>query len=135
VKPERQSLVHKLQLFGLYLLALFGLPAYAELLVLQLQLKDHLFSPATLYVPEGEKVKLLIHNQDSTPEEFESFSLNREKVILGNSKGVVFIGPLEPGEHAFVGEYHPDSARGTLIVLPKAQWQAQQQAKEGSGAD
>ncbi|WP_296299557.1 cupredoxin domain-containing protein [Rheinheimera sp.] len=117
------------------MLALFGLPAYAELLVLQLQLKDHLFSPATLYVPEGEKVKLLIHNQDSTPEEFESFSLNREKVILGNSKGVVFIGPLAPGEHAFVGEYHPDSARGTLIVLPKAQWQAQQQAKEGSGAD
>lgn len=135
MKPERQSLVHKLYLFGLYSLAIFGLPAYAELLVLQLQLKDHLFSPTTLYVPQGEKVKLVIHNQDSTPEEFESFSLNREKVILGNSKGVVFIGPLEPGEHPFVGEYHPDSARGTLIVLPKAKWQAQQQVKESGGAD
>jgi plastocyanin len=108
--------------------------AYAEMLQLKLQLKDHLFSPTTLYVPAGEKIKLVIDNQDNTPEEFESFSLNREKVILGQKKAVVFIGPLEPGEHPFFGEYHPDSARGVIIVLPKAQWQ-QQVAREAKGAD
>ena len=43
-------------------------------------------------------------------------------MILGHSKGVVFVGPLEPGEHAFVGEYHPDSARGQIVVVPLAQW-------------
>lgn len=109
---------------GWYLLLLLGFSEQlaAEVRLLQLQIKDHLFSPATLYVPAGEKIKLVIHNQDGTPEEFESFSLNREKVILGHNKGVVFIGPLEPGEHSFVGEYHPDSARGQIVVLPLAQW-------------
>jgi plastocyanin len=109
---------------GWYLVMLLGFSdkLAAEVRVLELNIKDHLFNPATLYVPAGEKIKLLIHNQDATPEEFESFSLNREKVILGQSKGVVFVGPLAPGEHAFVGEYHPDSARGQIVVLPLAQW-------------
>lgn len=109
---------------GWYLVMLLGFSdkLAAEVRVLELNIKDHLFNPATLYVPAGEKIKLLIHNQDATPEEFESFSLNREKVILGRSKGVVFVGPLAPGEHAFVGEYHPDSARGQIVVLPLAQW-------------
>ena len=101
---------------------LFVLPALAEIRVFEIYLKDHLFTPSTLAVPAGEKVKLVIHNQDPTPEEFESFSLNREKVILGHGKGVVFIGPLEPGEHAFIGEYNPNSARGTIIVLPLAEF-------------
>lgn len=101
---------------------LLALPILAETKVFEIFLKDHLFTPSTLYVPADEKVKLVIHNQDPTPEEFESFSLNREKVILGQGKGVVFIGPLQPGEHAFIGEYNPDTARGTIVVLPKAQW-------------
>jgi hypothetical protein len=101
---------------------LLALPVLAEIRVFEILLKDHLFTPTTLYVPEGEKVKLVIYNQDPTPEEFESFSLNREKVILGHGKGMVFIGPLAPGEHQFIGEYNPDSARGNIVVLPKAQW-------------
>jgi plastocyanin len=109
---------------GWFLVLLLGFSdkLAAGVRVLELQIKDHLFSPATLYVPAGEKIKLVIDNQDGTPEEFESFSLNREKVILGHSKGVVFVGPLAPGEHAFVGEYHPDSARGQIVVVPLAQW-------------
>lgn len=102
---------------------LLALPLLAETKVFDIYLKDHLFNPSTVYVPSGEKVKLVIHNQDATPEEFESFSLNREKVILGHGKGVVFIGPLSPGEHPFIGEYNPDTARGTIVVLPLTQWQ------------
>ncbi len=92
--------------------------------VFRLTLKDHLFSPSTLQVPAGKKVKIIIHNQDPNPEEFESFSMNREKVILGNSTGVVFVGPLLPGTYPFSGEYNPDSAKGQLIALPKEQWPA-----------
>lgn len=101
---------------------LWWLPASAEIRVYDIFIKDHLFSPATIYLPAGEKIKLVIHNQDLTPEEFECFSLNREKVILGQGKGVVFIGPLKPGQHSFIGEYNPDSARGTIIVLPLAEY-------------
>jgi hypothetical protein len=92
--------------------------------VFQLTLKDHLFSPSTLQVPAGKKIKIIIHNQDPNPEEFESFSMNREKVILGNSTGMVFVGPLQPGTYPFSGEYNPDSAKGQLIALPEAQWKA-----------
>ena len=117
-----------MQVFSSFSL-LLALPLLAETKVFDIYLKDHLFTPSILYVPAGEKVKLVIHNQDPTPEEFESFSLNREKVILGNGKGVVFIGPLQPGEHPFIGEYNPDTARGTIVVLPLAQWQQKLTAK------
>ena len=58
----------------------------------------------------------MIKNEDATPEEFESHALNREKIIPGNSEGVVFVGPLDTGEYPFVGEFHEDSAQGKLIV-------------------
>ena len=60
-------------------------------------IKDHKFTPATPEVPAGKKIKLIVKNQDPTPEEFESYELNREKVIAGNSEAIIFIGPLDPG--------------------------------------
>jgi len=95
----------------------------AEQHIFELKIKDHLFQPSVLYVPAGEKVKLMVLNQDPSPEEFESFSLNREKVILGKGKATLFVGPLKPGEYQFFGEYNPDSAQGILIALPEAEWQ------------
>lgn len=109
--------------FLILLLAAFA--ARAETVVVELVLKEHLFAPTQLILPAGKKIKLLIHNQDSSPEEFESFSLNREKVILGQATGVVFLGPLEPGEHSFSGEYNPDTARGLIKVVPLSEWQAE----------
>lgn len=79
-------------------------------------IKDHKFEPATVEVAPGAKVKLIIDNQDPTPEEFESHELNREKVIQGNSKGVVMIGPLEEGTYPFFGEFNQASAQGQIIV-------------------
>ncbi len=79
-------------------------------------IKNHRFAPAEVTIPAGKKVKLVVDNQDSTPEEFESHSLNREKVIPGNSKAVIWVGPLKPGTHEFVGEYHEATAKGKLIV-------------------
>lgn len=79
-------------------------------------IKDHKFEPSTVEVPPGEKIKLIIDNQDSTPEEFESRDLNREKIIRGNSKGVVLIGPLEEGTYSFFGEFNMGTAQGTIVV-------------------
>ncbi|MFT4815968.1 MAG: hypothetical protein ACI80L_001681 [Pseudohongiellaceae bacterium] len=83
---------------------------------IELIIKDHLFFPATLEIPAGQKVRVRIINQDPTPEEFESFELNREKIIVGNGQAVVFIGPLEPGEYPFFGEFYPKTAQGVVIV-------------------
>ncbi len=84
--------------------------------VLTLEIRNHLFYPAELVVPANTKVKLLVVNHDATPEEFESYELNREKVIMGNSKTVIFIGPLAPGEYPFFGEFNLNTALGKVIV-------------------
>jgi plastocyanin len=81
-----------------------------------LVIKNHRFEPAELKVPAGQKVKLVVHNQDSTPEEFESHSLNREKVIPGGQKATIFIGPLKPGRYGFFGEYNEKTAQGTVVA-------------------
>lgn len=90
--------------------------ARADTPVFQLVIRDHLFYPAELSVPSGIKFKLLIDNQDATPEEFESYELNREKVILGNSKSIIFIGPLTPGSYPFFGEFNITTAQGIIVA-------------------
>lgn len=84
--------------------------------VFELIIRDHLFYPTELVVPAGKKIKLLIINEDDTPEEFESYELNREKVILGGRKTVIFIGPLRPGVYPFFGEFNMKTAQGKVIA-------------------
>lgn len=86
-------------------------PAEFEIII-----KNHQFTPATVTVPVGVKVKLKVINQDATPEEFESYKLNREKIIPGNSSAYVFIGPLEKGEYDFFGEFNQATAQGKIIA-------------------
>lgn len=81
-----------------------------------LTIKDHKFEPAELVVPAGQKVKIRVVNADPTPEEFESFELNREKVIPGNATAMIFVGPLKPGEYPFFGEFNPKTAQGKLVA-------------------
>jgi hypothetical protein len=81
-----------------------------------LVIREHRFQPAELRVPAGKKIRLLIDNQDPTPEEFESHELNREKVIPGKSKSMVFIGPLAPGRYPFFGEFNPKTATGVIVA-------------------
>ena len=82
----------------------------------QIRFENHKFTPDTITVPAGQKVKLVIENKDATPEEFESKQLNREKVIPGKSTGTVFIGPLKPGEYKFVGEFNEKTAKGVIVA-------------------
>lgn len=79
-------------------------------------IKNNLFFPAELTVPANTKVKLRIFNQDATAEEFESYELNREKVIMGNNQTVIFIGPLKPGEYPYFGEFNPKTAQGKILA-------------------
>jgi len=81
-----------------------------------LTIKDHKFTPATLEVPAGQKIKIRVVNEDYTAEEFESEDLDREKVIGGNSEGLVIIGPLKPGTYKYIGEFNEDTARGEIVA-------------------
>jgi len=98
------------------LTGLYCHPAVAKTPVIDIEIKDHLFHPSEIVIPADTKVKLVINNLDPTAEEFESYELNREKVINGGRKAVIFIGPLPPGEYPFFGEFHPKTAQGKVLV-------------------
>jgi hypothetical protein len=101
----------------LLLLALIStLASAAEPQEITLRIKDHKFVPAQLTVPANVKFKLIVVNEDPTPEEFESHELNREKIVTGKGRITVFLGPLKPGRYPFFGEFHMDTAQGALIA-------------------
>ena len=81
-----------------------------------LTIKQHRFAPAELQIPAGVKVKLMIKNEDSTPEEFESRELHREKVVPPGQQILVIVGPLDAGTYSFFGDFHKDTAQGKLIA-------------------
>ncbi len=81
-----------------------------------LVIQNNKFTPDRLEVPAGKKVKVNIENKDATAEEFESHDLKIEKVIPGKGKGVVYVGPLKPGEYKFVGEFHEKTAKGVIVA-------------------
>jgi heme/copper-type cytochrome/quinol oxidase subunit 2 len=87
-----------------------------DALVYTLVLKDHRFQPEELIVPAGRKIKLQIENRDVTSEEFESFPLNREKVLPGQGTATLFIGPLEAGRYPYFGEYSEETAKGVIVA-------------------
>jgi hypothetical protein len=82
----------------------------------RLIIKDHRFQPTEIEIPSGQKVALVVHNQDPTPEEFESIELRREKVVPGGEQITVYVGPLKPGQYEFFGDFNPTTARGHIIV-------------------
>lgn len=81
-----------------------------------LAIKNHRFEPSEIKVPANQRIRLTVHNQDGTPEEFESHKLNREKLIAPGAKAVIFIGPLKPGRYEFWGEYHEATAKGVVVA-------------------
>ncbi|PCJ34969.1 MAG: hypothetical protein COA99_14195 [Moraxellaceae bacterium] len=105
----------KLTLLSIFLTCSIN-PVHAETPVFELIIKDHLFFPSELTIPANQKIKLFVVNKDDTAEEFESHEMNREKVIPGNSKAMLYIGPLKPGRYPFSGEFHPRTAKGIVIA-------------------
>lgn len=103
------------QTFAL-LLILWVPTGWGKTPVYELEIRENLFQPEEIRIPAHTKVKLVVYNRDSTPEEFESYELNREKVIMGGRKANIFIGPLEPGTYPFFGEFNPRTAQGRIVV-------------------
>ncbi|MEO6264539.1 MAG: cupredoxin domain-containing protein [Luteimonas sp.] len=90
--------------------------AAAEPREVRLVIRDHRFVPAEVAVPANTKLKLVVVNEDATPEEFESHELNREKIVTGRGTIQVYVGPLKPGRYPFFGEFHMDTAQGALVA-------------------
>ena len=83
---------------------------------LQITIRDHRFVPAELHAPANQTIVIDVHNEDATAEEFESTEFGVEKVIAAGRQSPVRIRPLAPGRYKFIGEYHADTASGTLVI-------------------
>ena len=83
---------------------------------IELVIEKHKFTPDRIEIPAGKKVRFVIDNRDDTAEEFDSKDLKVEKVVPPKSKGVVFIGPLKPGEYKFIGEFNEKTAKGVVVA-------------------
>jgi plastocyanin len=81
-----------------------------------LTIKDHKFDPAQIEIPAGQEVTIVVQNADDTVEEFESETLDLEEVIGGGQEASFNVGPLEAGTYEFVGEFHEDTAKGSVVV-------------------
>ena len=69
---------------------------------------NHKFEPTTLTVPAGHPMTLKVVNSSNETIEFESFRLNREKVVSPGSTIKVNIPALSAGTYDFYDDFHND---------------------------
>jgi heme/copper-type cytochrome/quinol oxidase subunit 2 len=92
------------------------LPAAAQQAAsVSISVKNHRFQPAEIHAPANVPIELHVKNLDPTPMEFESVSLRVEKVVTGNSEGVIRLRPLSPGTYNFFDDFNPKTT-GVLVV-------------------
>ena len=102
--------------FAALALGLFAIaPAMADAPV-EVVLQNHRFTPNVIHVKANQPFAIHLTNKDATADEFDSSSLKVEKVVSGNSDGMVRIRPLAPGKYPFMGEYHSATAQGLVVA-------------------
>ncbi|MHB1731561.1 MAG: cupredoxin domain-containing protein [Leptospirillum sp.] len=81
-----------------------------------LTLQNHRFTPAKISVLPDKKFVIVLENKDNHPEEFESYDLEFEILVLPHKTIRVPIRPLPKGTYSFFGDFHPKTARGVVLV-------------------
>ena len=100
---------------GLVLLGL-GLrgPAVADQ-SLQISVTSQGFEPAELQGVPGERLKIEVTNLTAAAMEFESFELNRERVVPPGQTVSIYVSGLEAGRYEFFDDFNT-ARRGALVV-------------------
>lgn len=78
------------------------------------EVTDGVFTPKTLQVPAGKRVKIELVNHGPGPLEFENDEMNIEKVLGAGARSFVVLPLLAPGAHEFVDEFNP--VTGVLVI-------------------
>jgi plastocyanin len=118
IRMTADRLIPRLALAALLMVA-FGAGSFARAAdptTIRLTLKDHQFSPSEIHIPAGTPVTLVVRNEDSSPEEIDSSELKIEKIVAAGQEISLTLRPLDKGSYPFVGEFHEDTAKGTLVV-------------------
>ena len=81
-----------------------------------LVIEKNRFEPDLVKVKAGAPFVLVITNKDKGPEEFEMAVPKIEKVIPAGKTVRLRMPALKPGKYPFVGEYHPETAKATIVA-------------------
>ena len=81
-----------------------------------LVIEKNRFEPDVIKVKAGAPFVLVITNKDKGPEELDMAQPRIEKVIPGGKTVKLRMPALKPGKYPFVGEYHSETAKATIIA-------------------
>ena len=81
-----------------------------------LRYHDGRFEPDELVVKAKTPFRLRVVNAAREAIEFESFELNRERVVLPGAEIVVYLPALDPGSYKFFDDFHHGAGEGTIIA-------------------
>jgi plastocyanin len=82
----------------------------------ELRYADHRFTPASVKVPAGRALTLRVVNASKQTIEFESFKLNREKVLTPGETIIMRLPALSPGSYDFYDDFHEDVPQGHIVA-------------------
>jgi plastocyanin len=81
-----------------------------------LVIEKNRFQPDVIKVKAGAPFVLIITNKDKGPEELDMAQPRIEKVIPGGKTVRLKMPALKPGKYPFVGEYHSETAKATIVA-------------------
>ncbi len=81
-----------------------------------LVIEKNRFQPETIKVKAGAPFVLIITNKDKGPEEIDMAQPRIEKVIPAGKTVRLKMPALKPGKYPFVGEYHSETAKATIVA-------------------
>ncbi len=81
-----------------------------------LRYHDGRFEPDELVVKAKTPFRVRVVNAAPEAIEFESFELNRERVVLPGAEIVVYLPALDPGSYKFFDDFHHGAGEGTITA-------------------
>ena len=82
----------------------------------EIRFENHKFTPQSLTVPSGQKLTIKVVNASKETIEFESFKLNREKVVTPGETITVHLPELSAGAYDFYDDFHQDVPEGSIVA-------------------
>jgi plastocyanin len=98
------------------LLAIAAPVRAADPAAIPLVIEKNRFEPDVIKVKAGAPFVLVITNKDKGPEELDMAQPRIEKVIPGGKTVKLRMPALKPGKYPFVGEYHSETAKATIVA-------------------
>lgn len=97
-------------------MTILGDHALGEDSVVELRYENHRFAPQTIAVPANQPFRIKVINASKETIEFESFKLNRERVVGPGETIIVNLPALSPGSYDFYDDLHQDVPEGVVIA-------------------